>query len=88
MPKRGVVRFGKWGKLSPRYIRPFKILEMVGMVAYRLALLPSLSSLHTVFHVSMLWMYTQDFTYVVDWGELVVDTNGTFKEGPMCIIDS
>ena len=53
MPKRGVVRFGKWGKLSPRYIRPFEVLERVGTVAYRLALLLSLSSVHAVFHVSM-----------------------------------
>ena len=53
MPKRGVVRFGKRGKLSPRYIGPFKVLEKVGMVAYWLALPPSLSSVHAVFHVSM-----------------------------------
>ena len=41
-----------------------------------------------VFHVSMLWKYTPDPTHVVDWGELVVDANGTFKEGPMHIVDS
>ena len=54
MPKRGVVRFGKQGKLSPRYIGPFEVLERVGIVAYRLALPPSLLSGHDVFHVSMI----------------------------------
>ena len=49
----GVVRFGKRGKLSPRFIGPFEILERVGTVAYRLALLPSLSGVQEVFHVSM-----------------------------------
>ena len=83
-----MVRFGKWGKLSPRYIGPFKILERVGAVAYRLALLPSLSGVHEVFHVSMLWKYTPDPTHVVDWDELVIDANGTFEEGPVRILDS
>ena len=88
MPKRGVVRFDKRRKLSPKYIGPFEILERVGIVAYRLALLLSLSSVHAVFHVSMLRKYTLDTTHVVDWGELVVDTNGTFEEGPMRIMDN
>ena len=68
MPKRGVVRFGKRGKLSPRFIGPFEILERVGTVAYRLALSPSMSGVHEVFHVSMLRKYTPDPTHVVDWG--------------------
>ena len=54
MPKNGVIRFGKQGKLSPRYIGPFEELERVGIVAYRLALPPSLSSVYDVFHVLML----------------------------------
>ena len=81
MPKRGVVRFEKRGKLSLRYIRPFKVLERIGTVAYRLALPPSLLNVHAVFHVSMLLKYTPDLTHMVDWGELVVNANETFEEG-------
>ena len=88
MPKRGVVRFGKRGKRSPRYIGPFEVLERVGIVAYWLALPPSLSSVYAVFHVSMLRKYTPDPTHVVDWGELVINVVGTFEEGPMRIMDS
>ena len=83
-----MVRFDKRGKLSPRFIGPFEILERVGTVAYRLALPPSKSGVHKVFHVSMLRRYTPDPAHVVDWGEIEVDTNGTFKEGPVCIVDS
>ena len=57
MPKRGVVRFGKHGKLLPRFIRPFEILERIDTVAYRLALPPSMSGVHGVFHISMLRKY-------------------------------
>ena len=88
MPKRGVVRFGKRGKLSPRFIGHFEILERVGTVAYRLALTPSMLSVHEVFHVSMLRKYTPDPAHVVDWGQIEVDTDGTFEEGPVCILDS
>ena len=66
MPKRGVVRFSKRGKLSPRFVGPFEILERVGTVAYRLALSPSMSGVHEVFHVSMLRRYTPDPAHVVD----------------------
>ena len=88
MPKRGVVRFGKRGKLSPRFIRPFEILERIGTVAYRLALPPSMSGVHEVFHVSMLRKNTPDPAHVVDLGQIEVDTDGTFEEGPVCIVDS
>ena len=54
MPKRGVVRLGKRGKLSPRFIGPFEILERIGTIAYRLALPPSMSGVYEVFHVSMI----------------------------------
>ena len=88
MPKRGVVRFGKCGKLSLRFIGPFEILERVGTVAYRLALPPRMSGVHEVFHVSMLWRYTPDPAHVVDWGEIEVDADGTFEEGPVFILDN
>ena len=88
MPKRGVVRFGRRGKLAPRYIGPFEILKRVGTIAYQLALSPSFSGVHEVFHVSMLRKYTLDPAHVVDWGGIVVDIDGTFEEGPMRIMDS
>ena len=80
MPKRVVVRFGKRGKLALRYIGPFEILERVGTVAYRLALPPSLSGVHEVFQVSMLWKHSPDPDHVVDSREIIVDTDRTFKE--------
>ena len=83
-----MVRFGKHGKLSPRFIRLFEILERVGTVAYQLALPPSMSGVHEVFHVSMLRKYTPDPAHVVDWGQIEVDTDGTFEEGSVCILDS
>ena len=67
MSKRGVVMFGKRGKLSSRFIGPFEILERVGIVAYKSALPPSMSGVHEVFHVSILRKYTLDPAHVVDW---------------------
>ena len=62
---RGVKRFGAKGKLSPRFIGPFQILDRVGAVAYRIALPPSLSGVHDAFHVSMLRKYVSDPTHVL-----------------------
>ena len=66
MPKGGVVRFSNQGKLSPRFIGPFEMLERIGIVAYRLVLPPNMSGVHEVFHVSMLWKYIPDPAHVVD----------------------
>ena len=71
-----------------RFIGPFEILERIGTVAYRLALPPSMIGVHEVFHVSMLQEYTPDPAHVVDWGQIEVDTDGTFEEGPGCIVCS
>ena len=88
IPKGGVVRFGKRGKLSPRFIGPFEILERIGTLVYQLVLPLSMSGVHEVFYVSMLQKYTPDLAHVVDWGQIEVDTDGTFEEGPVCILDS
>ena len=60
----------------------------MGIVAYRLALPPRVSGVHEVFHVSMLRKYTLDPAHVVDWGEITVDTDGTFEDGLVRILDS
>ena len=88
MPKRGVVRFGKRGKLLPRYIGPFEILERVAIFVYRLALPPSLSGVHEVLHISMLRKYNPNPAHMVDMGGIVVDMDGALEEGPVCIMDN
>ena len=65
-----------------------KVLKRVGTISYRLALPSNLSGVHAVFYVSMLRIYTPDPTRVVDWGEFVVDADGTFEKGPIHIMDS
>ena len=69
---KGIMRFGKKGKLSPRFIGPFEILERVGDLAYRLTLPPNLSSVHNVFHVSMLRKYIFDPTHVLSYDLLEI----------------
>ena len=83
-----MIRFDKQGKLSPRFIGPFEILERVGIVAYWLALPPNLFGVYEVFNISILRKYTLDPAHVVDWGEIDVGTDGTFEEGPMHIMDT
>ena len=83
---KGVMRFGKKGKLSPRYIGPFEILEKVGLVAYRLALPPELSSIHPVFHVSMLRKYLYDPSHVIKYQEVKVNDDLSYEEIPIAIL--
>ncbi|XP_058181413.1 uncharacterized protein LOC131299855 [Rhododendron vialii] len=87
-PRRGLSRFGKKGKLSPRYIGPFDIIEKIGEVAYRLALPPKLSGVHDVFHVSMLRKYEPDPSHVLEWSELELEADVSYEEEPMRILDS
>ena len=75
------------GKLSPRYIGPFEILQRIGEVAYRLALPPQLSGVHNVFHVSLLKKYIPDASHALKWEELKLDEDATFEERPVRILD-
>ncbi|XP_030511775.2 uncharacterized protein LOC115726158 [Rhodamnia argentea] len=86
-PMRRLSRFGKKGKLSPRYVGPFEILERIGTLAYRLALLPSLSQVHNVFHVSMLRKYEPDPTHVLDHKVVEVDDRVSYVERSIRIED-
>ncbi|KAI6674220.1 hypothetical protein NL676_002126 [Syzygium grande] len=86
-PMRGLSRFGKKGKLSSRYIGPFEILERIGTLAYRLALLPNLSQVHNVFHVSMLRKYEPDPTHVLNHEVIDVDDRVLYVEKPVRIED-
>ena len=81
------MRFGKKGKLSPRYIGPFEILERIGVLAYRLALPPNLASVHDVFHISMLRKYVYDPSHVIEFESLEVFENLTYEEKPVKILD-
>jgi hypothetical protein len=86
-PWKGTMRFGRKGKLSPRYIGPYKILERVGKVAYRLALPPDLSRIHNVFHVSMLRKYVHDPSHVLTYQPMGLDEHLTYEEEPVEILD-
>ncbi|KAL0554431.1 hypothetical protein IC582_008352 [Cucumis melo] len=85
-PMRGVLRFERRGKPSPRFVGPFEILERIGPVAYRLALPPSLSTVHDVFHVSMLRKYVPDPSHVVDYEPLEIDENLSYAEQPVEVL--
>ncbi|KAA0054087.1 pol protein [Cucumis melo var. makuwa] len=85
-PMKGVLRFEKKRKLSPRFVGPFEILERIGPVAYRLALPPSFSAVHDVFHVSMLRRYVVDPTHVVDFEPLQISENLSYEEQPVEIL--
>ena len=86
-PMKGVMRFGKRGKLSTRYISPFEFLKRVGEVAYELALPPGLSGVHPVLHVSMLKRYHGDENYIIHWDSVLLDQNLSYEEDHVAILD-
>ncbi|XP_052197273.1 uncharacterized protein LOC127804449 [Diospyros lotus] len=85
-PIKEVLRFGKKGKLRPRFIGPFEILKRVGNVAYQLALPPELSAVHDIFHISMLRNYIPDPTHVIKHQALEIQQDLKYEEAPISIV--
>ncbi|GJS33512.1 hypothetical protein Tco_0531894 [Tanacetum coccineum] len=85
-PWKGVICFGKRGKLNPRYIRPFKILGKVGTLAYRLELPEQLSRVHSTFYVSNLKKCFVDEPLAIPLNEILIDDKLNFIEEPVEIM--
>ena len=86
-PTRGLIRFGRRGKLGPRFIGPFPVDDRVGEVAYRLVFSDSLAAVHPVFHVSQLRRCIRGQTHLVDFSEIEVRPDLTYEQQPVKILD-
>nr|GFD33706.1 putative reverse transcriptase domain-containing protein [Tanacetum cinerariifolium] len=86
-PWKGVVHFGKQGKLNPRYIGPFKVLAKVGTVAYRLKLSEQLSRVYSTFYVSNLKKCLSDEPFPISLDEVHIDDKLCFVEEPVEVMD-
>ncbi|XP_070042954.1 uncharacterized protein [Nicotiana tomentosiformis] len=86
-PMKGIMRFGKKGKLSPRYIGPYKNIRRVGQVAYEFDLPSNLESVHPGFHVSMLRKCIGDPSRVVPIDDVQVTKQLSYEGAPIAILD-
>ena len=86
-PFKEIIRFGKRGKLNPRYIGPYEILERDGKAAYRLVLPPNLATVHNVFHVSMLKKYVPEESHVLEQEPIEIHEDLSLQEKPVQILD-
>ena len=86
-PMKSVIRFGRKGKLIPRFVGPFEILERVGTFAYKVALPPGLSKIHNVFHVSTLRKYVFYVSHVVELETIQISEDLTYEEVLVQIMD-
>ena len=88
-PMKGIMRFGKKGKLAPRYVGPFPIIERIGPVAYRLGLPEQLHRIHDVFHISSLRKYLRDDLSHshISLEDIYLQPDSSYEEGPISILD-
>ena len=86
-PMKGVMRFGKKGKLTPRCIGTFEILDRVGNVSYKLALPHNFGRVHPVFHISMLRKCVPHPSHILQTQEIEVDKDLSYEEVPVAIVD-
>ncbi|XP_021762509.1 uncharacterized protein LOC110727250 [Chenopodium quinoa] len=87
-PIKGVTRVGKKGKLSPKYIGPYEIIQKVGKLVYNLDLHNDLEWVHNVIHVSQIQKYVPDVTHVLQPETIEMDENLTYEERPVKILDT
>jgi hypothetical protein len=87
-PTKGVQRFGIKGKLAPRYIGPFKILEICGPVAYKLLLPPQMAAIHDIFHVSQLKKCIKVPTEIIETPAIEIKPDLSYVEQPIKILDT
>ena len=86
-PWKGIMRFGKKGKLSLRFVGPFEVIDRVGPVAYRISLPPNMDNIHNVFHVSMLRKYLHDPSHVLKMEPVEIKQDLSYEEMPVEILD-
>ncbi|XP_060183490.1 uncharacterized protein LOC132613480 [Lycium barbarum] len=84
---KGVVQFGSKGKLSPRFIGPYKILRRIGKVAYELKLPSEMAMVHPVFHISILRLYKPDPSHVLNHDEIEINEGLSYEEEPVQVLD-
>jgi hypothetical protein len=87
-PTRGIQRFGVKGKLAPRYIEPFKTLEICGPIAYHLQIPPQLAAIHDIFHVSQLRKCVKVPTEIIDSQAIEIQSDLTYTEHPIRVLDT
>jgi hypothetical protein len=87
-PTRGIQRFGVKGKLAPRYVGPFEIIEVCGPVAYRLQLPPQLAAIHDICHVSQLRKCIKIPTEIIDFQTSEIQPDLSYTEHPIKVLDT